>query len=132
MTSPSLVSESEPVVPPSAVSDPRLFLPLSPSAFHILLALADGERHGYAISKEAEVATAGSLRLGPGTLYRLIKQMVTDGWIVEINRIDASDPRRRVYRLTKWGRRVASAEAERLAELVRVAQSRKLLPANAL
>ena len=112
--------------------DPRAFLPLSASAFHILLALAEGDRHGYSISKEVETATDGSVHLGPGTLYRLIKQMLADGWLAEVARIDPEDPRRRYYRLAPWGRRIAGAEAARLAELVRVAQSRNLLPSIAL
>jgi DNA-binding PadR family transcriptional regulator len=112
--------------------DPRAFLPLSASAFHILLALAEGERHGYSISKEVETATAGSVRLGPGTLYRLVKQMLADGWIAEVTRVDPEDPRRRFYRLQPWGRRIAGAEASRLAELVRIAQLRNLLPGIAL
>jgi DNA-binding PadR family transcriptional regulator len=110
--------------------DPRAFLPLSPSGFYILLALAAEERHGYSIAKEVEDTTGGAVRLGPGTLYRLIKQMVTDGWIVEVDRVDSEDPRRRYYRLTPWGRRIACAEAERLASVVRTARDRRLLPAS--
>lgn len=112
-------------------SDPKMLLPLSPSAFYILLALAEEERHGYSIAKEVEDATGGSVSLGPGTLYRLIKQMVTDGWIVEVDRVDSDDPRRRYYRLTPRGRRIARAEAERLADAVRTARTRNLLPAGA-
>ena len=115
-----------------SASNPRSFLPLSPSAFYILLALAADERHGYSILKEVEEATGGSVTLGPGTLYRLIKQMVVDGWIVEIDRIDAADPRRRYYRLTPWGRQIAHAEASRLAGAVRTAIDRRLLPSGAL
>jgi DNA-binding PadR family transcriptional regulator len=111
-------------------SDPRVFLPLSPSAFYILLAVSAEERHGYSIAKEVEETTGGSVRLGPGTLYRLIKQMVTDGWLVEVDRVDSEDPRRRYYRLTPWGKRVARAEAERLADAVRTAVDRKLLSAK--
>ena len=111
--------------------DPRAFLPRSPSAFYILLALAAEERHGYSIAKEVEDATSGTVHLGPGTLYRLIKQMVTDGWIVEVDRVDSEDPRRRYYRLTPWGRRIARAEAERLADAVRTAMERRLLSASA-
>ncbi|HTU69012.1 MAG TPA: PadR family transcriptional regulator [Candidatus Baltobacteraceae bacterium] len=111
--------------------DPRALVPLSSSAFYILLALAAEERHGYSIAKEVEDATNGSVHLGPGTLYRLIKQMVTDGWIVEVDRVDSEDPRRRYYRLTPWGRRIARAEAARLADAVRTAMDRRLLSANA-
>jgi DNA-binding PadR family transcriptional regulator len=103
-------------------------LPLSTSGFYILLALADGERHGYAIAKEVEEATGGSTVLGPATLYRTIKQFLADGWITEV---DADDERRRVYRLTPRGRRIAQAEAQRLAAMVRVARERRLLPALA-
>jgi DNA-binding PadR family transcriptional regulator len=106
----------------------RSFLPLSPSAFHILLALVEGERHGYSIAKEVELETDGGVRLGPGTLYRLIHNMVADGWVTEV-RDDGIEPvRRRYYRLSPWGRRIAAAEAQRLAALVRVAQLRKLIP----
>jgi DNA-binding PadR family transcriptional regulator len=101
-------------------------LPLSPSGFYILLALADRERHGYAIAKEVEDATHGAIVLGPATLYRTIKQLLADGWIGEV---DGDDERRRVYRLTARGRRVAQAEAQRLEHVVRMARERRLLPA---
>jgi DNA-binding PadR family transcriptional regulator len=104
---------------------------ISMSAFHILLALADRERHGYSITKEVEEETEGAVRLGPGTLYRMLKQLLDDGWIVEVERADETDPRRRYYRLTPRGRRVAQAEAARLANLVRLARTRRLLPASA-
>ena len=101
-------------------------LPLSSSGFHILLALADGERHGYAIAKDVEEATGGSIVLGPATLYRTIKQFLADGWIAEV---DGDDERRRVYRLTPRGRKIAQAEAHRLDAVVRMARERRLLPA---
>jgi len=104
---------------------------ISMSAFHILLALADGERHGYSITKEVEEETEGAVRLGPGTLYRMLKQLLDDGWIVEVERADETDPRRRYYRLTNRGRRIAQAEAARLANLVRLARNRRLLPSGA-
>ncbi|HEX3551132.1 MAG TPA: PadR family transcriptional regulator [Candidatus Elarobacter sp.] len=100
--------------------------PLSTSGFHILLALADGDRHGYAIAKEVEDATRGAVSLGPATLYRTIKQLLADGWIAEV---DGDDERRRVYRLTPRGRKVAVAEAQRLEAVVRMARERRLLPA---
>jgi DNA-binding PadR family transcriptional regulator len=103
-------------------------LPLSASGFHILLTLADGERHGYAIAKEVEDATHGAIGLGPATLYRTIKQFLADGWIAEV---DGDDERRRVYRLTPRGRKVAQAEAQRLEAVVKVARERRLLPALA-
>jgi DNA-binding PadR family transcriptional regulator len=104
---------------------------LTVPAYHILLALADGERHGYSIIKEVEEATAGNVRLLAGTLYRLLKEMVADGWIVEAEG-DEADERRRYYRLTPRGKRVAISESERLESLVRMARSRKLLPAGRL
>ena len=107
----------------------RDVLPLSPRVFYVLLALADGERHGYAIAKAIESQTGGSVRITPGTLYPIIRQMLDDGWIAEIDQDE--DPRRRCYRLAPRGRRVAQAEAARLADLVRMARSCNLLPAKA-
>ncbi len=105
-------------------------LPLTPAVFQILLVLTDGERHGYAIMKEVEANTRGQMRLGPGTLYRSIKRMLGDGLIEECDERpdpELDDERRRYYRLTALGRRVAAAEAERLAGLVRLAQAKRLL-----
>jgi DNA-binding PadR family transcriptional regulator len=109
--------------------------PLTPAAFHILLALADRERHGYGIMQEVAALTEGRVRLGPGTLYRSIKALLAEGLIEESSeRPDPAldDERRRYYRLTEQGRGVAQAEAERLASLVRLARSRQLLPERAL
>jgi DNA-binding PadR family transcriptional regulator len=109
-------------------------LPLTPATFHILLALADTERHGYAIMQEVAALTEGRVRLGPGTLYRSIKALLADGLIEESSeRPDPAldDERRRYYRLTEQGRRIAQAEAERLAALVRLARCRELLPEGA-
>ena len=106
-------------------------LPLGAKLFHILLALAEDDRHGYSLSKDIEAATNGAIRLGPGTLYGLLKQMLIDGWIVEVGGHDGEDSRRRYYRLTPAGRAIARAEAERMADLVRTARARKLLPAQA-
>ena len=103
-------------------------LPLNPRAFYVLLSLAEEDRHGYAISKAVEQITGGSVRLTPGTLYPLIRQLLVDGWIVELAE-DAEDARRRRYRLSTLGKRIAQAEARRLDELVRVARSFRLLPA---
>jgi DNA-binding PadR family transcriptional regulator len=103
---------------------------ISTSAFHILLALADGERHGYAITREVAEETGGEVKLGPGTLYRMLKQLLDDEWIAEIDGTDADDPRRRYYKLTPRGRKVAQAEAHRLANVVRLARARRLLPAG--
>jgi DNA-binding PadR family transcriptional regulator len=102
---------------------------LTAPAYHILLALASGERHGYAIIKEVEASTGGVVRLLPGTLYRLLKELSGDGWIAEID-ADGGDERRRYYRLTARGRRAAVDESERLESLVRLARARRLLPAG--
>lgn len=105
---------------------------LTPAAFHILLAVAGGERHGYAIMREVEVLTAGALRLGPGTLYGTIKRLLAAGLIAESGeRPDPAldDERRRYYRLTAPGERVAADEARRLDRLVGAARARRLLPA---
>ncbi len=105
--------------------------PLSAATFHILLALAGGDRHGYAIGKEVEEQTAGAVSLGPGTLYRILKQLTIDAWIAEIDSADDEHERRRTYRLTSRGRAIAQAEARRLDALVSVARARRLLPALA-
>ena len=105
-------------------------LPLTPAVFQILLALAGGERHGYGIMREIADGSGGKTRLGPGTLYRSIKQMLAAGLIEESGeRPDPAldDERRRYYRLTAFGQRVARAEAERLAQLVDTARARRLL-----
>ena len=105
-------------------------MPLRPVEFHILVALAAEERHGYAIIQEAARLTSGELRLEPGTLYRALHRMLKDGWVVESGRrpaADLDDERRRYYRLTPLGRRVASSEAERLSRLVAAARAGRLL-----
>jgi len=119
----------------NAGRDPETLLPLTPAVFHILLALADGERHGYGIMQEVASRTDGKLRMGPGTLYGSIKRMLADGLIMESGeRPDPSldDERRRYYRLTDFGQRVAQAEAQRLMQLLRVAHSKRLLPEQEL
>ncbi|HZM58875.1 MAG TPA: PadR family transcriptional regulator [Vicinamibacterales bacterium] len=105
--------------------DPADVLPLTPALFHVLLSLADGQKHGYAILKEVELRTSGAVRLSTGTLYGIIKRLLADGLIRES--ATGSDERRRAYRLTAFGRRVALAEAERLRDLVVAAQAKKLL-----
>jgi DNA-binding PadR family transcriptional regulator len=105
------------------------FLPLTPATFHILLSLADEERHGYAIMQDVATATDGVIRLGPGTLYGAIKKLLSDGLIAESDeRPDPSmdDTRRRYYRITPFGSRVASAEASRLAAVVKLARRKRL------
>ena len=110
---------------------PEEFLPLTPAMFHILLALADKERHGYHIMREVDERTEGNVKLGPGTLYGSIKRMMADGLIEELEERpdpELDDERRRYYRLTDFGFRVASAEAQRLEQMVRSARAKKLLP----
>lgn len=110
--------------------DPEELLPLTPAVFHILLVLADGERHGYAIMQEVNRDTQGQIHMGPGTLYGTIKRMIAAGFIQETEeRPDPGldDERRRYYRLTDLGRKVASAEARRLSNAVDLAQSKRLI-----
>src|ERR671932_572325 len=109
---------------------PGDMLPLTPAVLHILLALADEERHGYGIMKEVERRTEGQTRLGPGTLYGSIKRMLADGLIEESDERpdpELDDQRRRYYRITDFGRRAAGAEALRLESLVSVARDKRLL-----
>jgi DNA-binding PadR family transcriptional regulator len=105
--------------------DPADSLPLTPALFHVLLSLADGEKHGYAILKEVEQRTAGDVRLSTGTLYGIVKRLLADGMIRDS--ASGSDERRRAYRLTAFGRKVALAEAERLRHLVQSARAKKIL-----
>ena len=108
-------------------------LPLPPATFHILLALATEERHGYAIIQDVEARTDGELRMSAGTLYRSIARMVEQGLIVEVNkrRTAADDERRRYYRITPFGTAVARAEMRRLTQLVRLARATGLTPETA-
>lgn len=105
--------------------DPASFLPLTPALFHVLLSLADEQKHGYAILKEVSERTSGQVELSTGTLYGIIKRLLADGLIRE-SALGSTD-RRRAYRLTAFGRRVALAEAERMRDLVVAAQMKKLL-----
>ena len=112
-------------------AQPDSLLPLSPAVFHIMLALADAERHGYGIMQEVKARTEGQVHLVPGTLYGAIKRLLEKGLIEEADeRPDPqlNDERRRYYRLTDLGQRVLRAEAARLAQLVRQAQAKQLLP----
>jgi len=107
------------------------FLPLSVPVFHMLLALSEGERHGYALKREILQRTNGKLTLASGALYGNINRMLEQGWIEESEeRPDPhlDDERRRYYRITALGRRVAAAEAIRMRQLVRLAESRLKLP----
>jgi DNA-binding PadR family transcriptional regulator len=102
---------------------------LSPAMFHVLLALADGEKHGYAILKEVKRRTGGKVQLSAGTLYGIIKRLNGEDWIVESKDRPAAgfdDERRRYYRLTELGRRIAVAEARRMEELLAMARHKKL------
>jgi DNA-binding PadR family transcriptional regulator len=105
--------------------------PLQPAAFHILLALAAGERHGYALMRDVEELSDGALRIGPGTLYGSIKRLLAAGLIAEADeRPDPQldDQRRRYYRLTADGQQVLTAEAQRLARLVAAAAHYEVIP----
>lgn len=113
--------------------NPEDLLPLTPAMFHILLALADRERHGYDIMREVDERTEGQVRMGPGTLYGSIKRMLQTGWIEELGERpdpELDDERRRYYKLTNFGYRLAVAEAERLARLVKSTKVKKLLSAR--
>lgn len=105
-------------------------LPLPPAVLHILIALGDGEKHGYAVMQEVADRTGGKVRMSPGTLYGSIRKMLEDGLIEEFfhrsPRLD--DDRRRYYRVTKFGRAVAAAEADRLALLLHHARLTGLVP----
>jgi DNA-binding PadR family transcriptional regulator len=109
-------------------------LPLPPVTFHILLALAEEDRHGYAIIQDVEKRTDGDLRLEAGTLYRSIHRMLEQGLIEETRSRptpELDDERRRYYRITKFGVEVARAEARRLAQLVKLARKSGFVPGNA-
>ena len=108
-------------------------LPLSPAVFHILLALADEERHGYAVMRDIETRTDGVVKVGPGMLYGSIKWLLHDGFIEEAARRHkgVDDERRRYYRLTASGRDLLRAEAARLDAAVNLARSRRVLPRKA-
>ena len=114
----------------SQTPDPQSLLPLTQPVFHILLALAEDERHGYGIMQDVAWQTNDALQLGPGTLYGCLKRMLAAGLVEESDeRPDPAmdDERRRYYRMTALGRRVARAEAERLAGAVTAARSRRML-----
>ncbi|GJM41414.1 MAG: PadR family transcriptional regulator [Ardenticatenaceae bacterium] len=116
-----------------ATPTPESHLPLTPTVFHILLALADKERHGYGIIKEIESRTNGRIRIMAGTLYGAIKRLLERGLIQET--ADRPDPklddeRRRYYQLTNFGHRVLTAEVARLEEQLRQAHSKQLIPGD--
>jgi DNA-binding PadR family transcriptional regulator len=106
--------------------DPEALLPLTPAMFHVLVALADGETHGYQILKDVEELTGGAVRLSTGTLYGIIKRLLSDGLIRESAAADKDDDRRRTYALTAFGREVARAEAARLEHTLALARRKAL------
>jgi DNA-binding PadR family transcriptional regulator len=113
-----------------AIGSPQEISPLTPAVFNILLSLADGEKHGYAIMLEVEANTAGQVKMGPGTLYGSIKRMLAAGLIAESDERpdpELDDQRRRYYRLTAYGQRILSAEAQRLAGQMAVVRAKGLL-----
>jgi DNA-binding PadR family transcriptional regulator len=112
------------------VPAPEPNAPLTPAMFHVLLALAGDDLHGYAILKDVALRTAGEVQLSTGTLYGIIKRLLNDGLIVELRSRPAAandDERRRYYHLTPKGREIAATEAQRLAKIVELARSRRLL-----
>ncbi|HXW04160.1 MAG TPA: PadR family transcriptional regulator [Vicinamibacterales bacterium] len=111
--------------------DPASLLPLTPGMFQVLIALADGEKHGYAILKEVARRTGGEVTLSPATLYTIIRRFVQEGVIGETAERPnpaLDDERRRYYRLTPYGRKVAHAEASRMAAALGMARAKKLIP----
>jgi len=113
--------------------DVERMLPLPPAAFHILIALAEGEKHGYAVMQDVAARTDGKVRMSPGTLYGSIRKMLDDGLIEELfwrgrKGAVSADERRRYYRVTRFGRAVAAAEADRLASLLHHARLNGLVP----
>ena len=120
-------------MPPDNPS-PETLLPLPVATFHILMAIADEDRHGYAIILEIAARTNNAIRLSAGTLYRSIQRMIEQDLIVEVHERPApefDDERRRYYRITKFGTAVAKAETRRLQELVRLARASGFVPRNA-
>ena len=116
---------------PSDVFDPDSLLPLPTAVFHILVALADRDRHGYSIMQDVASRTDSKVRLSAGTLYSSIHRMLEQGLVEELRESpdpDCRDERRRYYRLTRWGRRVAMAEARRLQDMLSQARETGLIP----
>ena len=116
------------------MDDIDAFLPLPPATFHILLALADEDRHGYAIMQDIAQRTGGAIKLGAGTLYRSVQRMLEQGLVAEITARPApemDDERRRYYRITPFGRTVAKAEARRLAQMLKLARASGFAPGKA-
>ena len=115
--------------------DPDKLLPLTPAVFHVLLALAGGERHGYAIMQEVAESTEGRIKMGPGTLYGTIKRLLEAQLIEESDERpdpELDDERRRYYRLTGVGEQVVRAESRRYANIVAIARGKKLIGGTAM
>lgn len=111
--------------------DPDDLLPLPPATLHILMSLSEEDRHGYAVIQDVAARTGGEVKLGAGTLYRSIQRMLEQGLIVEVSERPApedDDERRRYYRITPFGRRVARAETRRLTDLVKLARASGFAP----
>ena len=116
-----------------ARQDTESLLPLPTAVFHILVALADRDRHGYSIMQEVAARSSGKVQLSPGTLYSSIRRMLEQGLIEELEASpdpSSTDERRRYYRLTRFGRRAAAAEAERMTSLLSQARATGLVPAK--
>ena len=112
------------------MDDAKKMLPLTPITFHILLALADEERHGYGIIKDVEARTGGEMSIETGALYHAVKRMLDDGLIEVVppgERPPNEDRRRRTYRLRSWGREVLAAESLRLRHLLRIAEAKDVI-----
>jgi len=117
-----------------ADESPESLLPLPAATLHILIALAEEDRHGYAIIQDVAARTGGQLKLSAGTLYRSIQRMLERGLIVETQERpapEADDERRRYYRITPFGSAVARAEARRLTQLIKMARERGFVPGRA-
>jgi DNA-binding PadR family transcriptional regulator len=115
-------------------SDVDALLPLPSATFHILLALAEEDRHGYAIMQAVTARTAGAMKLTAGTLYRSVQRMLEQGLIEELSSRPApemDDERRRYYRITSFGRRVARAEARRMVQMLKLARASGFAPEKA-
>jgi DNA-binding PadR family transcriptional regulator len=113
---------------------PASLLPLPAATFHILMALASDDRHGYAIIQDVAARTGGALKLSPGTLYRSVQRMLEQGLILETTERpdpELDDERRRYYRITEFGRQVGVAEARRMAQMVKWARSNGFAPERA-
>jgi len=117
------------------VRDPKSLLPLTPLTFHVLLALADEDRHGYGIIKDVEARTGGEMTIETGALYHAIKRMLDNNLIQAVppgERPPGEDSRRRAYRLRPWGREVLQAESFRLRQLLRIAEDKDVIPVGSV